>query len=236
MKLFNLRQLTIMLVLGLFTILGTSEMTFAQGKRGHDQKKGRHDNKQSKKADKAQERAEQRRIQAERERQAEWTRQNQRILAEQRRQADIYKRNNRSNNVVYYDPNANNNQNGRYRVYRNGQYYNTNQRGADLLRQAVNQGYRQGFEAGRNDRNGRRRSSWTTSNVYRSGNSGYQNHVSQSRYQYYFRQGFQRGYMDGYNTQYQNDYYGDYQYGSNNGGSLNILGTILGQILNIQSY
>src|SRR5688572_21155495 len=33
-----------------------------------------------------------------------------------------------------------------YRVYRNGNYYQTDQRGAELLRQAVNRGYQQGFQ------------------------------------------------------------------------------------------
>jgi hypothetical protein len=43
----------------------------------------------------------------------------------------------------------------RYRVYRNGSWYHTDNRGAELLRQAVNEGYRQGFAAGRADRNRR---------------------------------------------------------------------------------
>src|ERR1043165_6771407 len=34
----------------------------------------------------------------------------------------------------------------RYRVYRNGSYYQTDRRGADLLKQAVNAGYQQGFQ------------------------------------------------------------------------------------------
>ena len=41
-----------------------------------------------------------------------------------------------------------------YRIYRNGSYYNTDNRGAELLRQAVNRGYQQGLIAGRNDRIG----------------------------------------------------------------------------------
>ena len=40
----------------------------------------------------------------------------------------------------------------RYRVYRNGSYYQTDSRGAELLRQAVNRGYQQGFNAGKGDR------------------------------------------------------------------------------------
>ena len=116
----------------------------------------------------------------------------------------------------------------RYRVYRNGSWYNTDNRGADLLRQAVNEGYRQGFAAGRSDRNRRVRLNWGGSSVYRSGSYGYQSYVDRSQYQYYFRQGFERGYQDGFNSRYQ--------YGSNNGGSMNILSSILGSILNVQRY
>ncbi len=116
----------------------------------------------------------------------------------------------------------------RYRVYRNGSWYNTDNRGADLLRQAVNQGYRQGLAAGRSDRNRRSGMNWGGSSIYRSGTYGYQSHVARNQYQYYFQQGFQRGYQDGYNSRYQ--------YGTNNNGVGNILGSILGSILNIQRY
>ncbi|HLA94718.1 MAG TPA: hypothetical protein VK612_03280 [Pyrinomonadaceae bacterium] len=116
----------------------------------------------------------------------------------------------------------------RYRVNRNGSYYNTDQRGAEMLRQAVNAGYQQGYRSGQQDRNGRRNSSWNNSSVDRNGTYGYQSHVDRSQYQYYFQQGFQKGYQDGYNSQNR--------YGSNNGGSMNILGTILNQVLNIQQY
>ena len=116
----------------------------------------------------------------------------------------------------------------RYRVYRNGGWYNTDQRGADLLRQAVQEGYRQGFQAGRSDRNRRVGLNWGGSNVYRTGSYGYQSYVDRSQYQYYFRQGFERGYQDGYNSRYQ--------YGTNNNGVANILGSILGSILNVQRY
>jgi flagellar biosynthesis/type III secretory pathway protein FliH len=118
--------------------------------------------------------------------------------------------------------------NNRYRVYRNGSYYNTDNRGAELLRQAVNRGYQQGLMAGRNDRSGRRGMNWRNSRVYNSGNYGYQSYVDSSQYRYYFQQGFERGYQDGYNSRYQ--------YGSNNNGGFNILGSILSGILNIQQY
>jgi flagellar biosynthesis/type III secretory pathway protein FliH len=119
-------------------------------------------------------------------------------------------------------------QNTRYRVYRNGSYYQTDDRGAQLLRQAVNAGYQQGFRAGQNDRGSRRSNSYNNNSIYRSGNYGYQSYVDSRQYQYYFQQGFERGYQDGYNSRYQ--------YGNNNNGSLNILGTILQGILNIQRY
>lgn len=115
-----------------------------------------------------------------------------------------------------------------YRIYRNGSYYNTDNRGAELLRQAVNRGYQQGYNAGRSDRSSRRSMNWRNSNLYRSGNYGYQSYVDSSQYRYYFQQGFERGYQDGYNSRNQ--------YGSNRNGSLNILGSILSSILNIQSY
>ena len=117
----------------------------------------------------------------------------------------------------------------RYRINRNGGYYNTDHRGAELLRQAVQEGYRQGLMAGRTDRNRRiGRMNWGGSNVYRSGTYGWQSYVDQSQYQYYFRQGFERGYQDGFNSRYQ--------YGTYNNGVGNILGSILGSILNIQRY
>lgn len=117
----------------------------------------------------------------------------------------------------------------RYRVYRNGSWYNTDHRGADLLRQAVHEGYRQGFAAGRADRNRRIRSmNWGGSSIYRSGTYGWQSYVDRSQYQHYFRQGFERGYQDGFNSRNQ--------YGTYNNGVGNILGSILGSILNIQRY
>jgi flagellar biosynthesis/type III secretory pathway protein FliH len=116
----------------------------------------------------------------------------------------------------------------RYRVYRNGSWYQTDRRGADLLRQAVNAGYQQGFRAGQMDRRNRRASSYNNSVIYRNGNYGYQSYVDSRQYQYYFQQGFQRGYQDGYNSRNQ--------YGTNNNGTLNILGSILQGILNIQQF
>src|SRR5436190_12451324 len=84
----------------------------------------------------------------------------------------------RAQNVVVFEP-------GRYRVnYRN---YRTDQRGATLLREAVRRGYVAGYEAGRADREGRRRMNWRYNQMYRSGNEGYESYVGQSYYRYYFQ-------------------------------------------------
>jgi len=115
-----------------------------------------------------------------------------------------------------------------YRVYRGGSYYQTDYRGAELLRRAVNAGYQQGYRQGQQDRQYRRSGGYYGSNTYRNGTYGYQSYVDQSQYQYYFQQGFQRGYKDGYNTRTQ--------YGYRQGGSMNILSSILGSILNIREY
>jgi flagellar biosynthesis/type III secretory pathway protein FliH len=116
----------------------------------------------------------------------------------------------------------------RYRVNRDGTYYQTNERGVELLKQAVNTGYQEGYRAGRNDRNSRRSSSYDTSMMYRKGNYGYQSYVESGQYQYYFRQGFERGYDDGFNSRYEN--------GRNENGAISILGNILENILTFEKY
>jgi hypothetical protein len=226
LKLLNLKKLAAVTAFGLVAMLGTSEVASAQGNRGYD--------KDQRKAMKQQEKLDKQRARLEQQRLALWNAQNQRVLAEHRRQADWNNRNTGGVSVVF--GNSNMDRDGRYRVYRNGSFYNTDYRGAELLRQAVNEGYRQGFQAGRNDRSSNRRFSWTNSNVYRSGTIGYQSHVTRSQYQYYFQQGFQRGYQDGSNSRYANDYNGQYEYGNYENGSVNILGNILNTILNIRSY
>jgi hypothetical protein len=211
-----------MSALGLVLVLGTSNFTSAQGHSNND-------NKQEQKAEKQRQKTEKERAKADQQRQNDW----------EHRNTQIKNGNDRSNGAGYYNGNANANSNrnhDRYRVYRNGSYYNTDQRGADLLRQAVNEGYRQGFAAGRRDRDNRRNSSWSSSSVYRSGSVGYQSYVTRSQYQYYFQQGFQRGYQDGSSVRYQNDYNGNYQYGYSNNGVLTVIGAILDSVLRISSY
>jgi len=235
LKSLNIKKLAAVAAFGLVAILGTSEIANAQGNRNHDKHDNDKFNKNEQKLNKQNAKAAQERARLEQQRLAMWNAQNQRVLSDQRRQAEW---NSRNTGGVNFDWQNNNiDRNARYRVYRNGSYYQTDYRGAEILRQAVNEGYRQGFQAGRNDRERNVRFSWTNSNVYRSGTYGYQNgNVTRSQYQYYFQQGFQRGYQDGSNSRYGSDYNGQYEYGSYQNGSVNILGTILNTILNIRSY
>ncbi len=78
---------------------------------------------------------------------------------------------------------------------------------APLLRQAVNNGYEEGFVAAVTKKASVRPSQPTG-------------------WQYYFRQAFDRGYEDGY--------YSRNQYGRYSNGPASILGTILETILNLQ--
>jgi acyl transferase domain-containing protein len=115
-----------------------------------------------------------------------------------------------------------------YRYSRGGVYYQTNQYGVDLLRQAVNHGYDQGLRAGMADRQDRWASNYETSYPYLDANYGYTGfYVDRADYNYYFREGFRRGYQDGYNSRYQ--------YGTYVSGRGTILGAILATIINFQS-
>jgi hypothetical protein len=114
-----------------------------------------------------------------------------------------------------------------YRYSRGGSYYETNQYGAQMLRQAVNNGYEEGLRAGQADREDGWDFSPEDAIGYEDGSYGYDSYnVDLGEYQYYFREGFRRGYEDGY--------YGRSQYGRYSNGSGSILGTILEAILNLQ--
>jgi hypothetical protein len=116
-----------------------------------------------------------------------------------------------------------------YRYSRGGRYYQTNQYGVDMLRQAVNYGYEEGARAGQADREDRARFSYRDSYAYQDATYGYNGyHVDLNEYRYYFREGFNRGYQDGY--------YGSSQYGRNSNGAFSLLGNILQQVFNAQSY
>ena len=117
-----------------------------------------------------------------------------------------------------------------YRYSRSGRSYRTNQYGADLLRQAVNYGYEEGFQAGQADReDGWRGASYQTSYAYQDANYGYNGYyVTQAEYSYYFREGFRRGFEDGYNSRSQ--------YGNYSNGNYSILSAVLSQILNLARF
>ena len=115
-----------------------------------------------------------------------------------------------------------------YRYSRGGSFYETNEYGANVLRQAINNGYAEGYGAGQADRQDRWASDYRNSYAYQDANYGYSGYyVNQADYNYYFREGFNRGYQDGYNSRTQ--------YGSYSNGSRSVLGGILSQILNLQS-
>lgn len=115
-----------------------------------------------------------------------------------------------------------------YRYSRGGQSYETNQYGVDLLRQAVNYGYDQGYRTGEADRQDRSTSNYEGSFAYQDANYGYGGfYVDRDDYNFYFREGFRRGYEDGYG--------GHTQYGTYVNGKGTILGAILGTILNVEA-
>jgi hypothetical protein len=115
-----------------------------------------------------------------------------------------------------------------YRYNRGGRYYQTNEYGARILRQALNDGYEVGFRAGKADRDDRWRGNYKESYAYRDANYGYSGYyIDRSEYNYYFREGFRRGYEDGYNSRYR--------YGRFANGNYSMLDNILSQILNFQN-
>lgn len=115
-----------------------------------------------------------------------------------------------------------------YRYSYGGHYYETNRYGADLMRQAVNYGYREGLRTGRADQEDGWRNDYRSSYAYEDASYGYGGYyLDEGAYNHYFRQGFQRGYDDGY--------YGRSQYGyRDDDGNYGILAAVLGVILGLQ--
>lgn len=115
-----------------------------------------------------------------------------------------------------------------YRYARGGRFYETNEFGAHAMREALNYGYQEGFEAGVADRQDRWAFSYRDSFAYQDGNYGYSGfYVDRDTYNYYFREGFRRGYEDGY--------YGRSTYGVHIGGTINIFGNVVSAILGLQN-
>lgn len=91
-----------------------------------------------------------------------------------------------------------------YRYNRGGNYYYANRYQADLMQQAINYGYEEGFHAGRADRMDRWGYNFREAYAYQDANYGYHGYyVDRGTYNHYFREGFRRGYDDGYYSRYR---------------------------------
>ena len=85
--------------------------------------------------------------------------------------------------------------NGGY--YGNDGYYGGN---SQLRQTALNAGYNEGIQEGRNDRNRGDRFDYRDESDYRNASKDYSSRLGdRGLYQQYFRQGFANGYRDGYN-------------------------------------
>lgn len=114
-----------------------------------------------------------------------------------------------------------------YRYSYGGNWYRTSNYGAEMLRMAVENGYREGLRAGRADRYDRWPGGFRDSFAWRDAAFGYGgSYVSRADYAYYFRQGFERGYDDGY--------YGRMRYGRYVNNEAILVDAVLGTILNLQ--
>ena len=114
------------------------------------------------------------------------------------------------------------------RFSRGGAYYETNQFGVNLLRQAVNYGYEEGNRVGMADWRDRWAFNYEGSWAYQDANYGYSGfYVDRDHYNAYFREGFRRGYEDGYHRRHQ--------YGTYASGRGTVLGAVLATILNFQA-
>jgi len=114
-----------------------------------------------------------------------------------------------------------------YRYGLGGNYRQTNQYGADLLRQAVGYGYQEGFRTGDADRQDRWAFDYQDSFAYRDANYGYEGrYVDQSDYNYYFREGFRRGYEDGF--------YARTTYGRPTDGKVTVMDVVVSGILKLE--
>ena len=107
-----------------------------------------------------------------------------------------------------------------------GVFRETNQYGVDMLRQAVNQGYQDGYRAGLIDRRDGVPADFQRAFEFENGNFGYTGaYIRESDYSYYVREGFQRGYDDAY--------WNRARYGTFLNGNASILSDIVAGILGL---
>lgn len=181
-------------------------------------KQERRQDRREVKQERRQERREDRREVRQERRQAQrYAQQYQQRLIEQQRRWVAYNHHARYNSARFSH---------RYRM--GGRYWNTNRYGAEMIRDAANQGYAEGIRAGRADRYDNWRFDYRDSRAYRDGAYGYNGrYVSRDHYAHYFREGFRRGYEDGY--------YGRSRYGRHDKGQYFMIGAILSAILGLES-
>jgi hypothetical protein len=110
-----------------------------------------------------------------------------------------------------------------YRYRGGGSTRVMDQRGAELLHRAVDEGYRQGYDSGYTDRVQSHGFDYTRDRTYQDATSGYAGYVDRGDYQSLFRQGYERGYQDGY--------YRQLRYGSMVNGRATILDAVVNSIL-----
>ena len=114
-----------------------------------------------------------------------------------------------------------------YRYVANGANRQTNLYGAEALRQAVRNGYAQGYSAGQADKQDHSASNYESTFAYRDANYGYLGRdVDQSDYNFYFRQGLQRGYEDGFTHRSQ--------YGTVSNGTPTVMAALQSRIIALQ--
>ena len=113
-----------------------------------------------------------------------------------------------------------------FRVYRSGHFYVTDYKGADLLRNGINEGYRQGFLEGEKDFKSQSYVGYRASATFKDATIGYKKFIDLDEYQYYFRRGFELGYYDGFD--------GMEQYGKITDGLRSVSETVTAGIIDIR--
>jgi TolA-binding protein len=232
---FNFKKrMVIASVTGVALLLGTSGLASSQEQQRNARQHERRGTQQwQQEQERQQQRVKQQRLNqySQQRRQLDrFAQQRGRLLQQQRRQAHLrfqqqYLERLRQDQINLQNERSHEYSAPSYRYSRGGRYYQTNQYGVDMLRQGVNHGYERGVRAGQADREDRARFSYKDSYAYQDASYGYN---GLNEYRHYFREGFNRGYQDGY--------YDRSQYGRNSNGDFSLLGNILQQIFNAQSY
>lgn len=114
-----------------------------------------------------------------------------------------------------------------FRVYRGDHFYVTDYRGADLLRNGINEGYRRGFLEGEQNYKNRSYTGPRDSETFKTASIGYKQFIDFDEYQYYFRRGFELGYYDAFD--------GVVRYSTMSDGQRNILDSVINGILDIRA-